>query len=313
METPVGRLIVRTDAPQTALRRAQAGLDARVARLVGEGKRVRVFGGEREALGRTLEAQGCTVRVGTTVGGGPFDAVVLDDLLGRIDDPQASLGTLREQLGQESALIITLRGIAAVGDRLAIIDDGPLGADSGVLFTEAGVVGLLEASQYAVGRLERVEPPTNQHAGVPVHDWLIVAYPLPLPGLDFIQRRMRALAQEAEEARRDASALRHEAVLAAERIALYVGHEQCTAARISELRRRLLEAHDQLVRRDDELRQICGDAIYQRHDLLIERVTLLKERDALLSRLQGAESRLNRLRASPLGRAYRAVRKLFPR
>jgi hypothetical protein len=313
METPVGRVIVRRDAPQTALRRAEAGLAARVARLVGEGKRVRVFGGEREALGRTLEAQGCTVRVGATADAGPFDAIVLADLLGRIDDTQAFMGTLREQLGPESALIITLRGIAAVGDRLAILEDGPLGADSGVLFTEAGVVGLLEAAQYAVGRLERVEPQTNPHAGVPVHDWLIVAYPLPLPGLDFIQRRMRVLAQEAEVARRDASALRHEAVLAAERIALHAGHEQRMAARIGALRGRLIEAHDQLIRRDDELRQTFGDAIYQRHDLLLERAALLKERDALQSRLQGAESRLDQIRASPLGRAYRGLRKWFRR
>jgi hypothetical protein len=318
METPVGRLIVRRDAPQTALRRAAQGLDGRVARLVGEEKRVRVFGGESESeaeFGRALEAQGCTVLVGTTADGEPFDAIVLADLLGRIDDPQAVLSTLREQLEPDGVLIVTLCGIATIGDRLAIVAGGPLGSDSGVLFTEGGVIGLLEAAQYAVGHLERVEPGTgiDQRAGVPVHDWLIVAHPLPLPGLDFIQRRMQALAQEAEAARRDASALREEAALAAERIALYAGHEQRMASRISELRRRLLEAHDQLIRRDDELRQICGDAIYQRHDLLIERAALLNERDALRSRLHGAEARLNRFRASPLGRAYRGLRKLFRR
>jgi hypothetical protein len=319
METTVGRLIVRRDAPQTALRRAAQGLDARVAGLVGEGKRVRIFGGEPEpeALGRALEAQGCTVRIGTTTaaGGEPFDAIVLADLLGRIDDPQAFLSTLREQLGPEGMLIVTLCGIATIGDRLAIVAGGPLGSDSGVLFTEAGVVGLIEAAQYAVGHLERVEPGirTDQRAGVPVHGWLIVAYPLALSGLDFIQRRMHTLAQEAETARRDACALRQEAALAAERIALYAGHEQRMASRIGELRRRLLEAHDQLIRRDDELRQICGDAIYQRHDLLIERVALLKEREALQSRLEAAESRLDRFRASPLGRAYRGFRKLFRR
>jgi hypothetical protein len=313
METPVGRLIVRRDAPQTALRRAAPGLDLRVARLVGDGKRVRVFGGESEALGRTLEAQGCTVRVGTTADGGPFDVIVLADLLGRIDDPHAALGALKDELAPEGSLIIMLSSIAPIGDRLAIIHDGPLGTDSGFVFTEPGVVGLLEAAQYAVGHLERVEPATGQAAELPVHDWLIVAHPLPLPGLGFIQRRIRTLARELEDARRDADALRQRAAAADERCTLYAGQEQRLASRNRELRRRLLETHAQLATRDDELRQTFGDAIYQRHDLLIERVALLKEREALQGRLDAAESRLNRLRASPLGRVYRAFRKLFPR
>jgi hypothetical protein len=180
-----------------------------VARLLGAGQRVRIVGREAEVLGRGLEAQGARVLVGPSAGAGPFDAIVLANLLGRSDDPQAVLGALREELEPErGVLIVTLSGIATIGDRLAKVEDGPLGAGSGVLFTEAGLVGLLETAQYAVGHLERFAPAADHGAGLPVHDWLIVAHPLPVPGLDFVQQRMRALAQEAEAARRETEVLR---------------------------------------------------------------------------------------------------------
>jgi hypothetical protein len=299
-----------------------------VARVIGEGKRVRIFGQQPDALCRRLEAQGCRPLAGTArdldraeggrssaagPDGGPFDAIVVADLLGRIDDPQTVLRALKDQLSPEGSLILTLCGIAAVGDRLAKIDDGPLGMDSGVLFSEAGLVGLVEESQFAVGHIELVEPATDRPGTGAAHDWLIVAYPLPLPGLDFIQRRVQLLARDAHDARREAEELRQQAEAAAERIALYAGHEQRMAVRLGALRQQLLETHNQLACRDDELRQTFGDAIYQRHDLLIERDRLLQERAALEFRLHAAESRLDRLRSSPLGRVYSGFKKLLKR
>jgi hypothetical protein len=104
------------------------------------------------------------------------------------------------------------------------------------------------------------------------------------------------------------------------------GHELQAAARIKELRGRLLEAHAQMIRRDDELRQLFNNATDQRIALLIERDNLYAERDALISerdallaerqalyhRLHSAERRLVVFRSSPLGLAYRALRKLLP-
>jgi hypothetical protein len=97
------------------------------------------------------------------------------------------------------------------------------------------------------------------------------------------------------------------------------GHKLQAAARINELRGRLLEAHAQMIRRDDELRQLFGAATDQRIALLIERDRLSAERDALLAerqalyhRLHSAERRLGVFRSSPLGLAYRALRKLLP-
>jgi hypothetical protein len=128
--------------------------------------------------------------------------------------------------------------------------------------------------------------------------------------------------------------LRKQVALAEQRLEILAGHEQRMAGRIKDLRARLLEAHAQMIRRDDEIRKTFGDAIYLRNALLIERDVLIGQRDALVAErtslvaerdalleerhalarsLKSAEFRLNLLRSSPLGLAYRAFRKLVTR
>jgi predicted nucleic acid-binding Zn-ribbon protein len=103
--------------------------------------------------------------------------------------------------------------------------------------------------------------------------------------------------------------------------------------RIKDLRAQLLDAHARMIRRDDEIRKTVGDALGQRNALLIERDALIGQRDALVAQLNAlnderaawlderaalsrslrhAEARLNLLRKSPLGLAYRALRRLVP-
>jgi hypothetical protein len=99
------------------------------------------------------------------------------------------------------------------------------------------------------------------------------------------------------------------------------------AARLQELRTRLLEAHAQSIRRDDEIRKTFCDAIFQRNALYIERDTLTGQRDSLLAQrgewieerrafeeaLHSAQVRLDLFRRGPLGLAYRVLRKLVKR
>ena len=60
---------------------------------------------------------------------GRFDAIVVANLLGRIDDPRGVLHGLKEQIRPGGALIVALDGIAPIdGGRLAIVDVEPLGA-----------------------------------------------------------------------------------------------------------------------------------------------------------------------------------------
>jgi hypothetical protein len=258
---------------------------------------------------------------------GPFDAVVVTGILGRTSDPRALLSAVKEQLRPEGTLIVALGGVSAVGERLAMIDGEPLGAGSGVLFTEDGLVSLLEQSEFAVGHIEWIEEALVSPGTSSIRDCCIVAHPLPIPGLDYVQRRMRALAQEGEEARREADALRQHAAVCAQRLEMLAGQEQRMAARIQELRSRLLDTHAQSIHRDDEIRKTFGDAIYQRNALYIERDTLAGQRDALLAEreiwvaerralqdaLHSAQGRLDRLRRSPVGLVYRVLRKLILR
>jgi hypothetical protein len=304
-----------------------------VARLVGDGKRVLILSREAAALARMIETRNCrTIAVAVEgrrpsldldpghwassspretfegeerSGDGRFDAIVVSDLLGRIDDPRAVLRALKGQIRPEGSLIVALHGIAPVGGRLALVDGGPLGAGSGVLFSEEGLLGLLEDAGYVIGHVERVGPETGADPPGPpsdpgIHDCLIVAHPLPVPGLDFLQGRMRDLARQARDAAREAEELRRQAAVADQRLEILSGHEQRMAERIKDLRAQLLDAHAEMIRRDDEIR----------NTLLIERNALIAERDALYLSLRSAELRLSRFRNSPLGLAFRALRRL---
>jgi len=366
----VGRFVVRRDHPHA---RGGAGHPAefplrddatfheRLARLVGDGKRVLIFRLEAVALMRALETRGCRTVAGTVeiVGGRPslnldpgrhepfegvdeaspgdelFDAVVVADLLGRLDDPQSVLRMLKKRIRPGGSLIVALNGIASCGDRLAIVDGGPLGEGSGVLFTEEGLLGLLENAGYLIGHVEREELTAEARptVDVTIQDCLIAAHPLPFPGLDFLQQRMRELTEQAQDATREAAELRRNAAVADHRLEVLSGHESRMAARIKDLRTQLLDAHAEMIRRDDEIRTSFGDAIFERNALLIERDALIDQRDALVAErsvliaeqsalrgerdelensLRSAIRRLNLFRLSPLGLAYRAFRKLVP-
>jgi hypothetical protein len=364
----VGLRVVRKDHPHNqgesgqagsrlndARRREDANRLTRIAQLAGDGKLVLILGREAEALelSGTLEARGCRTvnRDAADVAGEPltaddrYDAVVVADLLGQIDDPRPLLRALKDQIRPGGTLIVAMGDITPLGDWLAIVDNEPLGARSGVLFTEEGLLGLLEESGYLIGH---VDPPDafgsanvnaladapGPTAPPPEHDCLIVAHPLPIPGLDFLQRRMRDLTRQNRYALREAEALRRQAAQAEQRLEILAGHERRMAGRIKDLRTRLLDAHAEMIRRDDEIRRTFGDAIFLRNALLIERDALLNQRDALLNQrdallgerdallgerdalsrsLHAVGQRLDRFRRSPLGLAYRVLSKLSPR
>jgi hypothetical protein len=248
------------------------------------------------------------------------EIVILADLLGRIEDPRAALQVLKEQIRPGGSLIIALTGITHVGDQPALLGDGLLGAESGLFFSYDGILALLEDAGYAIGHLERTEPasiePDSNGAGRDgadrpspsenhlLHDCLIVAYPLPVPGLDFLQQQMRELVQQRQNALRDVEELRRYADLADRRSEIIAGREKVLAERITDLRAQLLAAHAQMIERDDEIRKTFGEALHLRNALLVER-------DSLAQALRSAEARLDIFRRSPFGRVYRAIRRLM--
>jgi hypothetical protein len=88
--------------------------------------------------------------------------------------------------------------------------------------------------------------------------------------------------------------------------------EETMAARINDLRAKLLEAHARMIERDHEFRRTFDAALALHTALRNERDALLEERRALRQSLDFAEQRLNLFRSSPLGRAYRGLRRLMP-
>jgi hypothetical protein len=153
--------------------------------------------------------------------------------------------------------------------------------------------------------------------------FVILAHPETETGADakpgFPLGRWCALGEQPPEAAGEVSALRQAIETTERRAEMLAGHGRRLSMRVDELRARLLEAHTEMIRRDDQLRLEFGGAVDQRNTLLIERETLVAQRDALLEQcraltasLEAARRRLEFVRRSPLGIAYRAFRRCWP-
>ncbi len=328
----------RLGGPHASL--AEPGeLDRRVADFVGGGERVLILGQGTDELAQTLRERGAqpvaveaegirsipTLDRDERVAGDAsewledgegatrcFDVVVLADLVGRLDDPGATLRVLRPQIRPGGSLLLTITGLAPIDGHPEILAKGLPGAGTCRLFTYDGLIDLLEEAEYAVGHLERVGPmaalpDASEHPTA--HDGLIVAHPLPFPGLDSLQRRLRALALRERDAVHEAETLRRHLEQAGHRLEILVGREQALAERVRDLRAQLLAAHARMIERDAEIHKTFGDLAAERDSLAAERDSLAAERDALARSLLAAEARLNIFRNSAAGHVYRVARK----
>ena len=274
-----------------------SGLVERLAGLAGEGHRVLVVGHRAEVVVRGLRGRGCQV-----VDDGPadpaslaepaperFEVALAADLLGRVADPGATLRAIRDRLGPGGSLVATIADVesAGDGDELALgageaQPAGPLGPGSRVVFRLDGLLDLLEDSGFAVGHLEESGPSLAPGAsGGPTRDLVIVAHPLTAPGFDLLRRRMRAQAEGRRDAEREADEARRCLEAADRRLEILTRHQAEASDRIRDLRAKLLDVHQQLLHRDDEIRATFGGALHERAALLAERDALTAERDAL--------------------------------
>ncbi|MHC5541462.1 hypothetical protein ACYOEI_24850, partial [Singulisphaera rosea] len=117
--------------------------------------------------------------------------------------------------------------------------------------------------------------------------FIVVAHPLPDPGLDWIQGQFRELSTENEEARRELEDLRRVVNSMNTHLAYLSQQAKREADRANETRERLLEAQYELVRRDADHRVTVGE--------------LIAEKEGLVARLEA-------LRQSLPGRVYRKAR-----
>lgn len=292
---------------------------ARVVRLVGAERRVLELGPATGHMSHVLADRGCSI-VGIEVdaemareagqhcekvivgdldeldldvelGDDRFDVIVAADVLEHLKDPLGALIRLRSFLTPGGFFVISLPNIAHGSVRLALLEGhfsyrnvGLLDATHLRFFTRESIDRLLDDAELAAAEIYRQELDIEaseipfDRSAVPREVWdtllrdpeartyqfVIKAVSLDAPGMREFQRRMRELAHENARLREQAGRPHRE----------------------DELRRALINAHDQLLRRDEQIRVLQQELSTEREQALRLRV------------------RLERILNSPPGRAY---------
>lgn len=299
---------------------------ADVVGLVGDASRVLELGPATGYMSRVLSARGSTVvgieidpemaeRAGefcervivgdldtldleTELGDEQFDAIVAADVIEHLKDPLKAITRLREFLKPDGCFVISVPNVAHGSVRLALMSGHFDYQDIGLLdstylrfFTRETLEQLLDEAELGLVELRRHElnldasevsfDPAAVSAEMRdrleadpdarTYHFVVKAIPMAREGLRELQSRLREVAELRLTAGRVAEL---EKILAE------------ISGREGELRRALVEAHDQLLRRDE----------------LLERQSEALEE----AREQGV--RLDRLQRSLLGRIYAMLR-----
>jgi 2-polyprenyl-3-methyl-5-hydroxy-6-metoxy-1,4-benzoquinol methylase len=194
-----------------------------------------------------------------------FDAIVAADVLEHLKDPLAALEKLRKFLSDDGAFVISVPNVAHGSVRLALLSGQFEYRDIGLLdsthlrfFTRETLEQLLDEAELGLAELHRHElnleasevsfdpkavPPDlreqlEKDPEARTYQFVVKAIPMEREGLRELQQRLREVAE-----------LR----LKAERVDELEQALAEISGREGELRRALIESHDQLLRRDAEL------------------------------------------------------------
>lgn len=280
---------------------------ADIVRLVGEGARVLELGPATGYMSRVFRERGCTVTgieldpemgerarefcdrvivgdldqldLDAELGEERFDAIVAADVLEHLKDPLATLSRLRSFLAPEGAFVISVPNIAHGSVRLALMSGhfdyrkiGLLDSTHLRFFTRDSFERLLDEAELGVAELHRhdlnldasevsfdadavpaeVRRKLEADPDAMTYQFVVKAVPMNREGLREIQARLRELAELRVAADRTAEL---EATLAA------------VAGREGELRRAVVDAHDQLLRRDREIQSLSEAAVRRDEEL----------------------------------------------
>jgi O-antigen biosynthesis protein len=312
---------------------------ADVVRLAGEGSRVLELGPATGYMSRAMVKRGCSVvgieldptmaerasevcervivgnldelNLEQELGEDRFDAIVAADVLEHLKDPLATLNRLRSYLKQDGAFVISVPNVAHGSVRLALLegrfdyrDIGLLDATHLRFFTRESLEGMLDEAELGIAELHRHElnldasEVTFDSAAVPrevleqveedpdarTYQFVVKAFPMEREGLREIQARLREVAELRVAAERAVELERAMAVV---------------AGREGDLRQALIQAHDQLVRRDEELHLVRKEAAGRDEEIV-----------RLNAELVEARVGLERIRHSLPFRLYAALRSL---
>lgn len=269
---------------------------ADVVALVGESKRVLELGTATGYMSQALAGRGCEVvgievdpgmaeRAGqfcermivgdletldleSELDGERFDAIVAADVLEHLKDPLRALRRLRPFLKADGCFVVSVPNVAHGSVRLALLsgrfdyqDIGLLDSTHLRFFTRETLERLLDEAELGLAELRRHEltleasevrfdpdavsadvlEEINEDPDARTYQYVAKAIAMPQAGLREIQRRLREVAE---------LRLRTERVEELEtKLAEIAGRE-------AELRRALIEAHDQLLRRDQQIAEM---------------------------------------------------------
>lgn len=257
-----------------------------------------------------------------------FDAIVAADVLEHLRDPLRVLVELRRFLQPDGCFVISFPNVAHGSVRLSLLGGrfdyqkvGLLDSTHLRFFTRETFEELLDEAELGLAVLHRhelnldaSEVPFDVDA-VPAdlrerleedpdartYQFVVKALPMTRAGLRELQARLRELA-ELREATAEVDILNGRIAELEEAMAAIGGRE-------GELRRALIDAHDQLLRRDAELETMREGAVNHEKDLENVRAELDRVNGELVAALDG----LQRIRTSAPYRVLAALKSLLRR
>jgi hypothetical protein len=273
-----------------------------------------------------------------------FDVIVAADVLEHLRDPPATLRALRPFLKPEGWFVVSLPNVAHASVRLALLEGRFDYQDLGLLdrthlrfFTHESIARLFDEADLAMVEVHRQEAPIDtteiavdteavpaevireleRDADARTYQFVVKALTLKAPGMRELQSRLReqalatdAAAQELGRAERELGPRIRELEQA---LADLAGRE-------GQVRVALIEAHDQILRRDEQIEELSGKLKQLRRDLQGER----DERERMQEQLAGnavvvaareeevrrLRVRLERILGSPPVRLYASIGRL---
>lgn len=267
-----------------------------------------------------------------------FDVIVAADVLEHLKDPLGALQRLRGFLTDDGAFVLSVPNVAHGSVRLALLSGRFDYQEIGLLdrthlhfFTHDSLAEMLDDAELGIVALNRhdlnldaSEVPFDEGAVAPelraaldadpdarTYQFVVKAVPMARAGLRELQLRLRTLAEERDAL---ADALERERLAAAQATERAEELQRAFAeisGREGELRRALVDAHDQLLRRDAELERAQTGRVEELQEELQAAVdnagAQIAHRDEQIRRL---EVRLARIADSPPARLYGRLRAL---
>jgi 2-polyprenyl-3-methyl-5-hydroxy-6-metoxy-1,4-benzoquinol methylase len=221
-----------------------------------------------------------------------FDVIVAADVLEHLRDPLKTLRTLRDFLKPEGYFVVSVPNVAHASVRLALLDGRFSYQDLGLLdrthlrfFTHESIAQLFDEAELAVVEVHRQEAGIDtteitvdidavpagiikeleQDPDARTYQFVLKAIPLHAPGMRELQSRIREQALACDRAERELALANDQAerelALATDRAERELMPrirelEQALAeisAREGQLRVALIDAHDQLLSRDEQI------------------------------------------------------------